>query len=489
MANRRSFKTDISFLEKISIGAIGTRRVFDDLIRQGHQPLELERGSMSYKIWKAIKIKRIRVPDLLCVDCGRRTESRAKTKLEITMSHSFSDPERAWDHGLEDNDLVALVVCHKSGSQPIDWIADELVQYIVVGDLRTAQKANLAKSERPKGAQEGFEARITWPSCSATASGVITDIGDDRLSYRKSQSNRKQTLKLLRSGIRFSPIVRVGDTVTENQIIASVIPIYLNIPCSHGMTEETYITNLTSSSMSDRYTAAKALSHFRTESSIRALVSKISDTKDHIYVRLEAAASLAILGDQRGLVFIKDRLSDEILPNRLEAVIVLGEIGNNGAIRLLVDTLKDGRQDSEIRAGAAWALGEIKDKSTISTLLSSFLLVEENIRIEAARALVKLAIEHTPELINEFSTVEPNIRPGLAWALSKAEKFTFDQMQTALVDENARIWVSYMLGTQEPQRFIEEIEGLRKKDPEVYFAVSVLWQIFNSWIFGLEEYG
>lgn len=301
MAKSRSYKTDVSFLEKISIGAIGTRRVFDDLIRQGHQPIELERGSMSYKIWKEIKIKRVRVPDLLCVDCGRRIESRAKTKLEITMSHSFSDPERAWDHGLEDDDLVALVVCQKSGSRPIDWTADSLVQYIVVGDLRTAQRANLVISERPKGAQEGFEARITWPSSSASSSGVITDLGVNRLSYTKLPNNRKQTLRLSKSGIQFSPIVRLGENVAENQIIASVVSVTLKIPCLHEMTAEAYITNLTSSAMSDRYTAAKALSHFKTESSTRALVSKISDTKDHIYVRLEAAASLAILGDQQGL--------------------------------------------------------------------------------------------------------------------------------------------------------------------------------------------
>src|SRR2546427_10221655 len=84
MASRRSFKSDESFLEKISIGAIGTRRVFENLKKQGHHPLELERGSMSFKIWKTVKIKRIRVPDILCVRCGRRVESRAKTKFEVS---------------------------------------------------------------------------------------------------------------------------------------------------------------------------------------------------------------------------------------------------------------------------------------------------------------------------------------------------------------------------------------------------------------------
>lgn len=124
MSFRRAFKTDISFLEKISAGATGTARVFEDLKEKGHVPIELERGSMSFKIWKGIKIKRVRVPDILCVKCGKRVESRAKTVLQITMSHSFSDPERGWDFGLTDDDFIAFVKCSKSGERPIDWKAD-----------------------------------------------------------------------------------------------------------------------------------------------------------------------------------------------------------------------------------------------------------------------------------------------------------------------------------------------------------------------------
>ena len=69
---RRSFKTDESFLEKLAIGATGTCAVFNDLKRQGHRPIELERGSLGFKIWKSIKIKRLRVPDILCLACGTR---------------------------------------------------------------------------------------------------------------------------------------------------------------------------------------------------------------------------------------------------------------------------------------------------------------------------------------------------------------------------------------------------------------------------------
>ncbi len=167
MNGRRAFKTDESFLEKISIGAVGTKKVFHDLSNQGHRPIELERGSMSFKIWKGIKIKRVRVPDLLCVDCGKRVESRGKTKLEITMSHSVSTPERGWDFGLNDDDYLALVKCSKSGSGPMDWVAEGPVQYVGIEGMRAAYTKKLVVAEEPKGATEGFELRITWPSCIA----------------------------------------------------------------------------------------------------------------------------------------------------------------------------------------------------------------------------------------------------------------------------------------------------------------------------------
>jgi len=45
-----AFKTDISFLEKISIGAVGTQRVIKDLKKKRYNPIELERGSTSFNI-------------------------------------------------------------------------------------------------------------------------------------------------------------------------------------------------------------------------------------------------------------------------------------------------------------------------------------------------------------------------------------------------------------------------------------------------------
>jgi hypothetical protein len=260
MPGRRSFKTDESFLEKLAIGAIGARAVFQELQRQGHNPIELERGSMDYKIWKSIKIKRLRVPDLLCLNCGTRVEARAKTQLEISMSHSLSDPERGWDKGLAERDVVALSLCRKTGGSPIDWEADPLIQFISVVALRKAFAENRVVSEKPKGAGEGFELRVTWPSAVASSDGVVSALTAERLQFKRKADQRTISLALSKKGISFQPLVTVGDHIRAGQIIASVVPVTSTLRCPGSAARSSFLDMLTSPAVADRYTAAKALS-------------------------------------------------------------------------------------------------------------------------------------------------------------------------------------------------------------------------------------
>ena len=217
-------------------------------------------------------------------------------------------------------------------------------------------------------------------------------------------------------------------------------------------------------------------------------MSTLSNVDEHIYVRLEAAASLARQGNEYGVAFIKSCLTDSYLQNRLEAVIVLGEIATEVAGQLLIDVLLDSKQHSEIRAGAAWALGELHDESAITALINSFIAVDNEIRIEAARALAKLASQFTSDILQKLPESSPEKRPGIAWALSKSGRFVLQDMLDILVDDDARQWVAYVLGTQDQQRFLHEIERLKAQDREVYFAVTVLWKIMTNWVYGLEEY-
>ncbi|GAA0529958.1 HEAT repeat domain-containing protein [Chitinophaga japonensis] len=485
-----SFKTDESFLEKISLGAIGTQRVFHRLFELGHKPIELERGSMNYKIWKKIKIKRIRVPDIICVNSGIRIESRAKSKLEITMSHSLSDPERGWDAGLKDEDFVALIGCKKGERSPIDWQPIGPVQFISVKELRDSYKRGEVVTEKPKGAQEGSEVRVTWPSCIAKNNLRIEEITEGKITGIPPEGRRTLwRLKKSKTGvdITLKPLVQPGQDVLENQIIAATVSVYLDIP-QKVVDSNYFINNLTNLNHSERYAAAKALRYFEGKSIVDALKKRISDSEEHIYIQLEAAASLAILGNEEGFSFIERSLKSEYLQHVLETVIVLAEVRSPRACELLCEILLNDNYDAEIRAGAAWALGEQKSKGTLDALISSFNAFDENIRIEAARALAKMTQSYSSDLLEKFADASPIEKPGVAWALTKSTSITLDQLLASMTDTDSRHWITYILGIQGQERYIQEIEKIMHHDSEVYFAVTLLWKITTSWIHELKEY-
>ncbi len=65
---------------------------------------------------------------------------------------------------------------------------------------------------------------------------------------------------------------------------------------------------LHSNSLADRYTAAKAFSYIK-HHDMALLVSRLSDGDEHIYVKLEAAATLARHGNKNGYDFISPRFA------------------------------------------------------------------------------------------------------------------------------------------------------------------------------------
>lgn len=490
MSSRRSFKTDESFLQKVSQGAAGTKKVYENLSNQCHKPIELERGSMGFKIWKQrIKIKRVRVPDILCVNCGRRVESRAKTDLQISMSHSTSDEKRGWDYGLLDNDYIAFVKANKTGERPIDWATSELVQYVSVKDMRDARTKNQVKEVKPKGATEGFEARLVWSSAIAKADGTVTSIAENCLKYRKSGNGRAIRLSLKKGGHTLKPLVNVGDKVQEDQILASVVKVEDKIPCSEKKKKDYYIELMKSASHADKYVAAKALAFYPSKETETTLLERMKDEKEHIYVRLECACNLLKMDNKESVQFFESMLKNEYLTNQLECVIALSEVDKEESTKLLIGTLLDKSKDVDIRAGAAWSLGELRSKSAIDSLVEAFNATDKDIKIEAARAMVKLNEEFTKDTLTLLSTTKTeDQKAGLSWSLSKSGKFTVHDLLEVMKDEETRKWVAWMVGTQKEKDFISQIEELKNTDKEVYFAVTVLWKVLSSWVNGLDIY-
>lgn len=491
MAN--NFKSDDSFLRKLAIGAAGTNATINRLKSMGFNPIELERGSTGFKIWKKIKIKRVRVPDILCLNTGLRFESRGKTKLEISMSHSLNDPKRAWDAGMRDDDLVSIVVFEQDDDSPVDLKRISPIHFVSVKDMRKAFAAGQVSITQPKGVEEGSEIRVMWTCAAANQRSVVFAVESGRISLTPIPEARRQSIQLSRSKgkITLLPQVSVGDTVEANQIVASVVPVNTKLQCPTSVSEAYFIDKLASVNLSERYAAAKALRYRGYTTAKPLLVARMTDADEDIYVQLEAAAALAAYGEPNGWEFMESKLRRPVmavpLETQLETVIVASEIPKSRSEELLIEVLRDSQRDDELRAGAAWALGQFASATSATALVDTFNSSPLEIKVEAARALLRIAEPQIPHLIDLLKNGDPAKRDGLSWVLARTGQFNPSDLVVG-ADDNLRKWMSYVVGYGKDKFVQGDVESICKADPEVYFAASVLWQIVASWVNDLREY-
>ncbi len=491
MAN--NFKNDDSFLRKLAIGAAGTNATIARLRDMGFNPIELERGSTGFKIWKKIKIKRIRVPDILCLKTGLRFESRGKTKLEISMSHSLSDPNRAWDAGMRDDDLVSITMFEQKDDSPVVLERISPVHFVSVSDLRKTFVAEQVSITKPKGVEEGSEIRVVWVCATAKQRAEVFSVESSKISLASISAPRRQTIQLSRGKgkIALLPQVEAGNTVEANQIVASVVPIRTALDSPRLVDESYFIEKLASVNLSERYAAAKALRYRGYINAKDALESRTKDTDEEIYVQLEAAAALAAHDNLNAWEFIENQLRTPAmtvpLAIQLETVIVVSEIPKERSEGILVEVLRDSNRDDELRAGAAWALGQFASEASATALVDTFNSSTLEIKVEAARALLRIAEPQILHLVGLLKNVEPTKRDGISWALARSGKFDPSAI-VAGADDNLRRWASYIVGYGKENFTQTDVETVCRADPEIYFAASVLWQIVASWVHDLKEY-
>ncbi|MDQ3011647.1 MAG: HEAT repeat domain-containing protein [Acidobacteriota bacterium] len=217
----------------------------------------------------------------------------------------------------------------------------------------------------------------------------------------------------------------------------------------------------------------------------------MDDADEDIYVQLEAAAALAAYDDPNGWEFMENKLRSSIiavpLETQLETIIVASEIPKERSERLLIGILQDAHRHDELRAGAAWALGQFASATSATALVDTFNSSPLEIKVEAARALLRIADSQIPHLVNLLKDGDPAKRDGLSWVLARTGKFDPADL-VAGSDDNLRKWMSYVIGYGKEKFVQADIEAICKVDPEVYFAASVLWQIVASWVKDLREY-
>lgn len=364
VASRR-FKQDEDFLRFITMGAAGSAAIADWLKHaHHHEIIELERGSMGNKIW-ATKLKQMRLPDLLCLGCGKRCEARAKSKLEISMSDSAAE-NRSWDVGLRDEDLAIFQ----------RWDGHQVVgtpQCFTVGALRTAHKAKATRLSETKSASEGSERRLIWPATVPDDDGTVVEISDDgrkvkvrfdSLVRRGGRSNRSRDTHTY--SLRASRPAYCYLTVDEHfsggeQFLFGTVEkaIDADLDCSDGWN---HVADLDSLDVITRYVAVKAAGIKKDASAIERLTEIAerdpADGDEGLRLRLEAWASLARIEPETWTREVVRVVDDGDAAMALEAVFILSELASDEALTVLEAIAANGTLNSELRAAAVWGFGK-----------------------------------------------------------------------------------------------------------------------------------
>ena len=336
------------------------------------------------------------------------------------MSHSLKDPKKAWDAGMRDDDFVSIVVFEQDNDSPIELKQVSPVHFVSVKDMRAAFASGQISITQPKGVEEGSEIRVMWLCAVARQRSVVSALESGRIGLVSDPEERRQSIQLSRSKgkITLLPQVNVGEMVEANQIVASVVPVRTKLQYPAPVSEAYFIGKLASVNLSERYAAAKALRYRGYTTAKSVLVSRMNDSDEDIYVQLEAAAALAAHDETDGWEFMENKLRNSVmtvpLETQLETVIVASEIPASRSEKLLIEVLQDSHRDDELRAGAAWALGQFVSAQSATALVDTFNSSPLEIKVEAARALLRIAEPQIPHLIDLLKRGDPAKRDGLS---------------------------------------------------------------------------
>ncbi len=379
------FKEDADFARFVSMGAVGAAAVAHHLSTEhDHRMIELERYAMANKVWQT-KVKRLRLPDLLCVRCGLRVEARAKSKLGIVLSHS-NTPGREWDAGgMRDHDLYAFLRADLDTFPP----QTGLPTYFETHALRSTEQ--YARRSAPKAASEGSEVTLTWSCWVPSASGRLLGIDeDDRIVYTDTGGRRRVYWQWRGwKGQRMVYTEADGPFTSRDTIVAGIVPAPESLDCPGNVWNPG--NAIESNTDVDRYAGIKASGAALRTDLQDELLAIAEDHSIDWRVRLEAAVSLARLDGDRWRHMIVDFIDDAAATpeQRMEAVLAASELPVGAASDALFGVASDVSNHPELRAAAAWGLGQ-GEATQPGLLLDLALDSEEIVALHAIAAIDEL---------------------------------------------------------------------------------------------------
>ncbi|WP_030561857.1 HEAT repeat domain-containing protein [Streptomyces aureocirculatus] len=468
------FKEDADFARFLSMGVYAADAITQDLERNhGHRIIELERYAKANKVWQT-KVKRMRLPDLMCVSCGRRFESKGKTKLEIKLSDSTL-PGRSWrDGGMRLDDIFAFARVDMKAS-PVS--VSNLV-YVTRQSLEDALGSS--KEGNRKSVSEGSEMDRRWPMWTPAYAGEVVAVDD---GLRKVRVTKGTGTYLYGSGSRWAAFhtLAVGTAFEAGQPVAFCFRMADSVACA-GDGSWSWQQDLLSTDEDIRFPAIKAARFLGAEPVEDILIGIADDESNDWRLRLEAHASLAPTrpASVAALLVLAECAgsTDEV---RMEAVFSLSEIDTEEAAEALhsVASSIEPAVPEEVRAAAAWGLGTGARKAPAKLMR----LVNDPSRLIATHAAAvmpsDLPQECLDELLNWLHT--DDLRRAATAAHLLAERDLVAELVNALqtAPEDVRKLIVLALGDTSREAVAGLLSGL---DPESRAGIYTLWAKNDDWL-------
>ena len=468
------FKEDADFARFVSVGAIGTAAVASHLQDQfNHRPIELERYAMANKVWQT-KVKRLRLPDLVCTRCGLRVESRAKSKLKIMLSHSDT-PGREWDAGgMRNDDLFAFLLADINHDPPHCGTP--------IYFSTAALEASIAQVKRsaPKAVSEGSEVTLTWPCWVPAKRGRFTRVdeegrivfsGEDGRVLRYWQWRNWSEPKFVYS----NPEDFFGG---DDKILAGVVEPTSRPICS-GDTWDLQAA-LHSPDDAERYAAVKAVGATERHGLFDALSETFEDTSEDWRIRLEACFALARLDPDPWIRRATDQIIHPDTPadQQMEAVLAISELPSHAASEALHEIASRTQLPSELRAAAAWGLGQ--GTAPRPELLMNRIDDEEpTVALHAIAAIDELP-DHLEQALVGWMAEGDAQRASAAAQLLQRHSRVDALLDACQLGGNARLWALRALG-ELPPPLVRSLAGDRLT-PDIEQPLLPMWLGQDDWL-------
>ena len=471
--------------------------MISDLSGHGHRIAELERGSTDTKLWKDVKRKQVRIPDLVCSRCGVRIESRAKTKRNLTMSHSPTNEARAWDYGMVGSDVVAFPICEardeaywslgKLNRGATYWRERSWVNWNLQGTINYFRVASF-RSTPPhtsyvKGVTEGSETSISWNATFSTRRGVVERVDHRKVRIRRISDGHRHTWTI---PVDHEIFVRIGEEVQLGQVIAASVDVMMpeELQCHQEINSGQIARLLESRERTQRFTGIKLARLRRDDAHSGAVDDLTSDPEEDVYTRLEGASYLASVCGHSAEALFRQYLNTTDEQTCLEAVISLGETHTEESINILASLLQDTGQPYYLRSAAAWALSQNNAQQAWSILIRAFRDVEQGIREEALDGLISIGGPAIHLLLEGLEHPDNDQAAGCAEALRQLQPLSTGALDrlTRNLGADSSPWTVWLLGNLPKELVAPSVAYLQDAAPQLQYAMSVLWTFAGSWV-------